>query len=575
MSIAPNTEVRLLSNVPLKTYRHQLLWDTGSEQSLYFKSKTAHTFTDFTYQRETRSIRVPKNRDELYNCNYLMYWNQAYGGKWFFAFITSIEYVNPNMAEVHFEIDAFQTWQFAMNFHSSYVVREHQNRWNADGSPVINTVDEGLDYGTEYETRSIGQYVPFGDVFFLVIACKQRMDVNGNSEIDPVINGGVQPLTYYVHPFKMDGTTPAITVDGVSQTLSPVTDVLKALYKSTGAVNNIVSLYVTEYIGHPSLDFPMSKFEPVNIQDSTTNFVTLYVNSMPTYSVKSDNAGNKYTGFATVTESKLMMHPYCVTILTDMKGNFQEIKNEYIQGQDLQIRTLGSIGTSNKVAYYLADYLMDSGLTNLKEVAFEKGIVNNSANDVPIITDLLSAYLQGNKNTLENTKNSIQFNGVMGGLSGIVGGVTSAFTRNAGGALSSAMSGISSTQNAQFAIEGLNAKQKDLNATPPQLAKMGGNTAFDYGNEIKGLYIIKKQITAEYRKKLSDYFKMFGYKCNELKVPNLKTRQHFNYIQTAGANISGDIPEEDIQKIRDMFDNGVTLWHGDWIGDYSVTNGEI
>jgi hypothetical protein len=87
--------------------------------------------------------------------------------------------------------------------------------------------------------------------------------------------------------------------------------------------------------------------------------------------------------------------------------------------------------------------------------------------------------------------------------------------------------------------------------------------------------VIKKEITDEYRKKLTDFFKMYGYKLNEVKVPNLKTRQHFNFVQTVGANITGNIPQEDIEKLVSMFNNGVTLWHGDWVGDYSQTNGEL
>jgi hypothetical protein len=104
MSVIPNTEVRLLSNVPLNmTYEHQLTFDSDVDQSLYFKNKSIFTFTDFTYQRESQAIRVPQGYDSLYNCNYLMYRNNDFGGKWFYGFITKREYVNPNMTLIHFE----------------------------------------------------------------------------------------------------------------------------------------------------------------------------------------------------------------------------------------------------------------------------------------------------------------------------------------------------------------------------------------------------------------------------------------------------------------------------------------
>lgn len=574
----PDTEVRLLSNVPLSpNNEHQMTFPDKASQTSFFYNKgtAANTFSDFTYVKVDSTVQVPRGRDELYSVNYLMFRNEYFTDKWFYAFVTKLEYVNPNMTKIHFKLDVYQTWQFDLTFKPSYVVREHRNRWNADGSPVVNTVDEGLDYGSEYETVKVEQYVPFNDVFFLVIVSQKRMDVN-SKEIEPNVNGSIQPLTYYVHPFKLSGAAASVTVDGMNQTLSPVDEVLKALYTSTEAVGNIAALYITEYIGHESLAFQMTEFEPVNIQDSSgVNFVTLRVKKMAGYRSLEKNFGNKYSGFTSVTESKLLMHPYTVTILTDLKGNHQEIKNEYIKGQDLRITTKGSIGTSNKVSYNVTDYLIDSTIINSGEVSIENAIINNSPNDVPVITDLLAAYLQGNRNQLENQKNSIVYNGVMGTLSSAMGGIGQAMARNPVGAVGAVGGMMNSSMSAYFQIAGLNAKQKDLSTMPPQLSKMGGNTAYDYGNGIKGLYIVKKQITPEYQKKLGDFFKMFGYKINELKIPNIKTRQHFNFVQTSAANIVGNIPHDDLVQIKDMFNKGVTLWHGDWLGDYSLSNGEV
>lgn len=575
MMFIPDTEVRLLSNVPLSpNNEHQMTFPDKASQTSFFYNKGTFNFSDFTYVKADSTIQVPRGRDELYTVNYLMFRNEYFTTKWFYAYVTKLEYVNPNMTKIHFELDVYQTWQFDIEFKPSYVVREHRNRWNADGSPVINTVDEGLDYGSEYETVKVEQYVPFNDVFFLVIVSQKRMDVN-SKEIEPNVNGSIQPLTYYVHPFKLSGAAASVTIDGTPQTLDPVADVLKSLYKSTETVNNIAALYITEYIGVTSLNFSMSEFEPVTIQDPDESFTTLRVKHKAGYSALEHNFGNKYEGFTDVSESKLLMHPYTVTVLTDLKGNHQELKNEYIKGQDLRITTKGSIGVSNKVAYHVSDYLIDSSVINSGEVSLENAIINNSPNDVPIITDLLAAYLQGSRNQLENQKNSIVYNSIMGTLSSAMGGIGQAMARNPVGAVGAVGGMMNSSMSAYFQIQGLNAKQQDLSAMPPQLSKMGGNTAFDYGNGIKGLYIVKKQITVEYQKKLGDFFKMFGYKVNELKVPNLKTRAHYNFIQTSAANVKGNVPHDDLVKIKDMFNRGITLWHGDWVGDYSLPNGEV
>ena len=577
MLVTPETEVRLLNNVPLNnTYEHQMTFTSKTNQANYFLSKSnqQNTFTDFTYVKEDGSVKVPRGRDTLYSCNYLMFKNKDFTDKWFYGFITKLEYVNPETTKVHFELDVFQTWQFDFEFRTSYVVREHTRRWNPDGSPVINTIDEGLDYGTDYETVKVEHFQPYKNIFFLVIVTKSAMHYSGGesfvNKINPTRNGLPQPLNYYIHPFKLDGSRPNVVVGGSSYDMSNILEVLEGLFTQEGAVDNVVSIYVTEFFeniayseGTDTLTFATNQYVRCSVADDNNRTInTIHVKDVGSYRSTFATIGEKYDGYHEVSESKLLMHPYTSLVLDDFKGNRVELKNEYINSNFIKLRFLGSLGTSNKVTYNVMNYLHES---NNPVIGLENALINNNPNDLPILADMLSAYLQGNRNSIENQKNSIVFNAMMGTVGGAVigGGVPGAMLGTVGGLATS-----------YYQIEGLNAKKKDIMNTPPQMAKLGGNTAFDYGNGISGVYIVKKQITAEYRKRLGDFFKMFGYKVNELKVPNLRSRQHFNYIKTEGANLTGNVPQEDLGVIKRMFDNGVTLWHGDYVGDYSRSNGE-
>jgi hypothetical protein len=124
-------------------------------------------------------------------------------------------------------------------------------------------------------------------------------------------------------------------------------------------------------------------------------------------------------------------------------------------------------------------------------------------------------------------------------------------------------------------LQGIQAKTKDVDNTPANMVKMGGNSAFDFGNNFTGVYVIKKQITAEYRKKLEDFFNMFGYKTNEVKVPNFHTRTYWNYVQTNNCTILGNMNGEDLQELKEVFDKGITIWHTDDVGNYALENGVI
>jgi hypothetical protein len=601
------TNIRLLSGVPFQSdYKNTRWFDSQTEQLSYFQSKPiVHSMSDYTFQRiEGRPlIRVNKSIDELWNVNYLMFQNTNYNSKWFYAFVTKVEYINAGLTHVHFQLDVFQTWKFDMNFKPSYVVREHADLWEADGSPVLNTVDEGLNYGTDYEVVDVSNWKPYNDVFFMVVVTKSLMhqrvvdSVTYNpKDIYPNVNAIPQPLCFYVHPFKLDGSVPNAWDENDEDIVldSPI-EVLKSLYKMDDAVNNVVSIYITDYIGFDldvdssgTIRFPSSNFINVNYTDTTVSpnihLNTIFVTSLTSYIGKSSVFTNKYDKYRTVKESKLLMYPYTILILDDLKGNRQIIKNEYITGDDITVTVHGSLGTSNKISYGIENYLIKDNLEPADWFygSLEKSLINSNPNDLPIITDMLSSFLQGNRNSIQNQLNSTIFSGWMDSMSSITGGVvnSSANPSNGGatnpvGMVNAGMGFVGGMANTYYQTQGMIAKQKDINNTPPSLSKLGGNTYFDYGNRINGLYLIKKQIRPEYQKKLEDFFNIYGYKKNEVKLPNFNTRQYWNYVQTAGCTIQGNFNNEDLNELKAIFDNGITLWHTDDIGNYSLDNGVI
>jgi hypothetical protein len=68
---------------------------------------------------------------------------------------------------------------------------------------------------------------------------------------------------------------------------------------------------------------------------------------------------------------------------------------------------------------------------------------------------------------------------------------------------------------------------------------------------------------------------MFGYQSNVLKIPNIFNRPYWNYVKTQGMNILGNIPNEDLENIKSLFNNGITFWHNpNYFLDYSQNNKE-
>ena len=577
------TDVRVLTGVQFtKDYTHTRWFDNISEQTTHFLARPRlQSLAQVTFQRMNGKSYFVSNAsiEELYGANYIMFRNPStHSNKWIYAFVTEIEYVRKNVTNVHFELDVLQTWMFEMNFRPSYIIREHSDLYKSDGSPYINTEDEGLNYGTEYDIVNATHHNSPSDLFYLVIVTKSLLHEEDGAETNSIhaTNIGLpQPLCYYIHPFRKNGDSPNVSIGSSSVDLTSLTDVLSSIYSQEDAVNNIVSLYVTEHIGYTpdgggGFTFDDTMFSKASIADDVNqNIETIYVKDLKQFNSYVINCGPKYEGFKPVEESKLLMYPYCVTLITDFKGNQFEVKNEYIDSENLNVSVRGSLGTSNKVAYSVAAYNTgQSGLSNDEklQISLGSGFLNTNPQDVPIITDLLSAYLQGNRNSIENQQNSILFNGLLNTVGGAVSGATN------GGAIGAIGGSVSGLGNTVLQIQSIQAKQSDISNTPPQLQQMGGNITFDFGNDYTGFYVIKKQIKNEYIKKLNDFFMMYGYKINEVKTPNLHTRRSYNYIQTLSCNITGDFNSEALVKIKSIFDNGITLWHVNEIGRYDLPN---
>lgn len=145
MYIEPNTNIKILHNVPLDTsYEHTIYFSNEESQIKYFSSLTKYNLNKYTYQRVKRNMmRVEIKSELLYDCNYIMFQNASFGDKWFYAYIKSVEYVNNECSNIEFELDVMQTWFFDYQLTECFVEREHSETDNIGD----NIVDENVTFG--------------------------------------------------------------------------------------------------------------------------------------------------------------------------------------------------------------------------------------------------------------------------------------------------------------------------------------------------------------------------------------------------------------------------------------------
>lgn len=614
------TRVHLLSNVPFNiSYNNVRDFTSLNEQQAYFLKFSKYEIDNNTYQRVNKnSIQLEISYDAMLEINYLMFQNEE-NGKWYYAFITNYTFISPNVTRIDYEIDVFQTYQFELEFKTSYIERRHTERFDANGMPIVNTLDEGLDYGSDYVLVDMKKIEQCENTIWAVIISKVNLqDIGTNFTYGGVTIGGVQiPLYIYTIPIDLE-TGASLTVNG------GFIDLLSTLFNIFSSheeyVGSIVTMYYTSFVPMPvarngnDISIPDGYLDRITVSGASVCRVRNFTNITKDLDVYK----NIYANFPKYDESKLYMYPYSIAELTDQSGQTFTMKMENLTTVEkaLTLQIVSCFGFSQKTAIVPLNYLGNTamGITNL-----DYGIINAETCDIPIVDDYTATYLQSNRNTINTTnkyamdnalrsvsqnnannrlQNAVinrneQYSQVESGLSMLGNAMSGDF----GSMLSSGYGMIKNYDLAEANRAGINmnnkfqnqniminaeqqigltqAKMQDINNIPPTISNLGNNSIFNLSNKITGVYVMLKTIREEYQERLTNYFKMFGYRVNSLEIPRLKYRKSYNYIKTVNANITGNIPEEYLEAIKGIFDRGLTIWHVDDIGNYNLDNREV
>lgn len=130
--------------------------------------------------------------------------------------------------------------------------------------------------------------------------------------------------------------------------------------------------------------------------------------------------------------------------------------------------------------------------------------------------------------------------------------------------------------NIQNAMDSYNARIHDAQATADSVVTGSNDVLRQTALDLNTLVLYAYKPTQEYQDKINKIWDMRGYATNTIDYPNLHTRKNWNYIQTVKCNIKGEnIDPSDLEKIKRVFDNGITLWHTKDVGNYDYHNGEL
>lgn len=569
--IAPNSEIALLKNVPLDaSYDHTITFANSAQQYLYFRGKVAdgngRIFPQNSYQRtSSNKIRLELGMDEAIQYNYLYFRNISFENKYFYAFITNWEYVNNITTEITYEIDVMQSFITNAIVKQCFVEREHiQN-----DQIGANLVPEGLEQG-DYIVDGISEFNPYtieglvatnaSAIFYCTF--QQNKDEQGQVTGYSKFNGGV---LHYVYT----GLCPIVigSEGGIRQFISDVTS------PTFPYADGIVAAY-------------MCPFEPLTYSDIEWGFrVGKHITSLAGYVPK-----NK----------KLFTAPYnMLRVVTD--SDSETYNFEYFRDPSFcEFNMLGyflpepvlSLVPKNYKSATNRNYCLEHRMTirEFPQIAVDIDVwkVYFAQHGASLITSMIGQGVETGAKVLAASQG-----GALAAGSSFLdphfnkAGNMTLFSDSAPHA-SNMSGGISvdpvSTLNAASSFTGIAtslAQVYELTKRPPELKGTQTSLA-DFSIGAKKFYAQNICIRPEFAKIIDDYFTMFGYATHQVKVPNIRGRRYFNYVQTKACILEGAIPEIYKQKMINIFNNGITFWHTEnlasvadvdnIIGDYTVAN---
>ena len=105
------------------------------------------------------------------------------------------------------------------------------------------------------------------------------------------------------------------------------------------------------------------------------------------------------------------------------------------------------------------------------------------------------------------------------------------------------------------------------------LGQMLGDVNFSDSHNAPRFFYMRAK--TEYLRIIDDYFSRFGYKTLRVKTPNMSHRENYNYVEIGQGErtVYGEVPPEALNRINEMCQNGITVWHNHAnVGNYLISN---
>lgn len=506
----PNTVARVLRGVPLdSTYSDTIKFDSVGAQTSYFMGKTKYTYNKLTYQRVNSSVAKPR-----------------------IPLTIRVPQIADNLYDCNYLM--FQNTNYGTKWFYAFIKQ-------------VNYIDPG---NTEI-VYELDHYQTWAFDFEVLPSMVLREHVEDDT---PFTNITPEPLSVDLYNVAMEweGTTTSLGLgDGQIVFLLSEGDIgnpeepgmdgghFNGLYRkwfnlSMNGANEALA-FIKELDGAGKAESIVSIYE-APVRFNTVGPVLAPVTS--TLPKERSTFGGNYT----IKNNKLMNFPFRYFKLVSSDGSEVIFYPELVNGAHLG-GTIVLLGDNSGGMSFLPNYaganqnlLYSINCSNNPQCAWNNDVYKNWA--------------------AQNSTSNI-LKGVGGAIS-ILGGIA---TGNVMGVVGGAMS-----------VGSLVAESQKMSTKPNTASGSPVTSSLMYGLNKIGFIGYEFTCPVEIARQMDDFFDMYGYQVNTVKVPEMDSRESWNYVRTENVVIKGSLPVDSMDRIKRMFNDGIRFWHGDIVGNYSLSN---
>ena len=541
--IQPSGKIELMAGVPLTPAQQDTIYFASkSLQTTYFSGKVVKTLTAQSYTRiGPGRCRIAGQAELLNTCNYMRFNNDLPSTtpgstRDYYAFITAVDWINPNVVEIAFQIDDIQTYLFDYTLGECFIERQHAESdgagYNTEPEPVeigdylTNAVDYTYDGGTTFIAKDTSDYCYLMGITTMTFANlntgNQTLDALFGANAETGLYGATRWLAYNIDDYSLIQTHLNILAN-----LANFADLVR-----------VQSLYIVPWRAFLSAAPTVSTATVLN-NTVTGKSLTVY-RPLQFWNDRLTESGGVITGHYTPQNNKLYTSPY---MFFDVYVGGQSFRGRFEDsGVSELARLLGSVTVD--VTGYVGDkpYIVVSLINYDREGVTEESTLIYS--DFPSIS---------------MNVNGVEGQLVMGALQGLQTYLNAQ---------------ISGTQLMAPTIHGLKPDWQPLRGhntdITPLMAKPSSVSTGIY-RPIWKLGIKSRQIRIEKAKEIDEFLSKYGYAQNKVGTPNTNARLNWTYVKTRGCIVLGSIPSQAREAIAKAFDNGITWWKdGAKVGNYGT-----